>query len=117
MAVHSRPAAFDGPDGLPYSVDILTDDTANATSRYGAYLIFLKWRRMGEAGIDAHLETDFLAFGETPEAARAAIGAMPLHAVKAKLDELVKSRGGSGDRKWWDAMRADGDAGSEAPGE
>ena len=107
MAVHARPAAFDGPDGLPYSVDILTDDTGNDAGRFGAYLIFLQWRRMGEAGIDAHLETDFLAFGETPEAARAAIGAMSLHDVKAKLDELVRARGGAGERKWFDAMRAD----------
>ena len=112
MAVHARPAAFDGPDGLPYSVDILTDDTGSGAQRFGAYLIFLKWRRMGEPGIDAHLETDFLAFGDTPEAARAAIGAMPLHDVKAKLDELVKAHGESGDRKWWDVARAeDGESG------
>jgi hypothetical protein len=107
MAVHARPAAFNGPDGLPYSVDILTDDTGSDGTRFGAYLIFLKWRRMGEAGIDAHLETDFLAFGGTPEAARAAIGAMALHDVKAKLDALVRARGGAGERKWWDAMRGD----------
>ena len=116
MAVHARPAAFDGPDGMPYSVDILTDDTGRDGTRFGAYLIFLKWRRMGEAGIDAHIETDFLAFGDSPEAARAAIGQMPLHEVKATLDELVRARGGAAGPKWWDAMRADdaGDAGPDA---
>ena len=107
MAVHARPAAFDGPDGMPYSVDILTDDTGSDGIRFGAYLIFLKWRRMGEAGIDAHLESDFLAFGDSPEAARAAIGQMTLREVKAKLDELVRARGGADGPRWWDAMRAD----------
>lgn len=108
MAVHARPAAFDGPDGLPYSVDIGTDETGDAAQPFGAYLLFLRWRRMGEPGIDTHLETPFLAFGATVEAARSAIGAMSLHEVKAQLDALVQKQGTDSGRKWWDAMRDEG---------
>jgi hypothetical protein len=115
MAVHARPAAFDGPNGLPYSVDVLTDETGDARRPYGAYLLFLQWRRMGEPGIDTHLESDFLAYGDSADAARAAIGAMTLYQVKAALDELVRARGGvAHERKWYDAMRDERD---EANGE
>jgi hypothetical protein len=108
MAVHARPAAFDGPDGLPYSVDIMVDETGDRSQPFGAYLLFLRWRRMGEPGIDAHLETSFLAYGTTAEVARTSIGAMPLHDVKAHLDALVTKEGGDTGRKWWDAMRDEG---------
>jgi hypothetical protein len=107
MAVHARPAAFDGPDGLPYSVAIMVDETSDAPGPFGAYLLFLQWRRIGEPGIDAHLETDYLAHGATAGAARDEIGALSLHTVKAHLDALVNARR-SGTRKWWDAMREDG---------
>ena len=108
MAVHARPAAFDGPDGLPYSVAIMVDDTGDPAKGFGAYLLFLQWRRIGEPGVDTHIETDYLAFGGTADAARAQIGALSLHAVKERLDELVNARRTSG-RKWWDAMREEGE--------
>ena len=106
MAVHARPAAFDGPDGLPYSVAIMVDDTGTPEKGFGAYLLFLQWRRIGEPGVDAHVETDYVAFGETMEAAREQLGAMSLHDVKNHLDTLINARRTSG-RKWWDAMRDD----------
>ena len=104
MAVHARPAAFDGPDGLPYSVAIMVDDTGDASKGFGAYLLFLQWRRIGEPGVDAHLETDYIAFGETADVARAQVGALSLYAVKERLNDLVNARRSTG-RKWWDAMR------------
>lgn len=106
MAVHARPAAFDGPDGLPYSVEIMVDETDDAQGRFGAYLMFLQWRRIGEPGVDSHVETPYLAFASTRDEARAKLGAFTLHAVKAELDTLVNARR-SGTRKWWDAMRDD----------
>jgi hypothetical protein len=106
MAVHARPAAFDGPDGLPYSVAIMVDDTGDPAKGFGAYLLFLQWRRIGEPGVDTHLETDYLAFGFTQDAARDQVSALSLHAVKEHLDSLVNARHTSG-RKWWDAMRED----------
>jgi hypothetical protein len=107
MAVHARPAAFDGPDGLPYSAEIMTDAVSITPPRHGAYVMFMQWRRMGEPGIEAHLETDFLAFAGTADEARAAVGRLSLHEVKAHLDRLVRERGGGTGRPWYDAMRDD----------
>ncbi|HYV96605.1 MAG TPA: hypothetical protein VE967_04025 [Gemmatimonadaceae bacterium] len=105
MAVHARPAAFDGPDGLPYSVEIMVDETRNAERPFGAYLMFLQWRRVGPAGVDTHVETDYLVFADTAAAARAELGRMSLHDVKDHLDALVRERKGDGGRRWYDAMR------------
>jgi hypothetical protein len=105
-AVHARPAAFEGSDGMSYSVEIVVDETDIVGRPYGAYFLFLRWRRMGTQGIEGHLETDYLAYGATEDAARAAIGAMTLTAVKQLIDELIREQSASKPtRKWWDAMR------------
>src|SRR5688500_7766439 len=78
MAVHARPAAFDGADGHSYSVEIATDATGDAARPYGAFFLFLRWRRIGASGVEGHLESDFLASGETAAAAREQIGRMLL---------------------------------------
>jgi len=105
-AAHDRPAAFEGSDGMSYSVEIVVDETGIVGRPFGAYFMFLRWRRMGTQGIEGHLETDYLAYGETQDAARAAIGAMTLNAVKQLLDELIREQAASRPtRKWWDAMR------------
>jgi hypothetical protein len=105
-AVHGRPAAFEGSDGMSYSVEIVVDETDIVGRPCGAYFLFLRWRRMGTQGIEGHLETDYLAYGATEEAARAAIGAMTLTAVKQLIDELIREQSASKPtRKWWDAMR------------
>jgi hypothetical protein len=115
MAVHARPAAFDGPDGLPYSVDIVVDETDDAARPFAAFLLFLRWRRMGPSGIDASLESEYVAHGESEAAARDAAGALPLHHVKALLDALVRAAAppgglGASGRKWYEAMRDEGTA-------
>ena len=105
-AVHARPAAFEGSDGMSYSVEIVVDETNIVGRPFGAFFMFLRWRRMGTQGIEGHLETDYLAYGATEDAARAAIGAMRLDAVKQLLDDLVREQAASRPtRKWWDAMR------------
>ena len=110
VAVHDRPAAFEGADGFSYSVEIVAD-RAEPGGRCAAYLLFVQWARIGAASPLGHLETDYLAEGDTEDAARAAVGAMPLSAVKAALDALIAARSGRlPTRRWWDAMRAD-DAG------
>jgi hypothetical protein len=112
MAVHDRPAAFEGSDGFSYSADILTDDSGTPDAPVGAYLLFVRWARVGAAAPEGHLESDFLARAATDAAARAALGAMPLAEVKRTLDALIAARdGGAPHRRWWDAMRAD-DAGA-----
>ena len=108
MAVHSRPAAFEGSDGISYSVEILAEETAGAEGVWGAYLLFLRWARIGEQVVEGHIETDFLAWGSTESEARDRIARMPLSEVKGVLEELLTARRSAGrTRTWWDAMRAD----------
>jgi hypothetical protein len=106
MAVHARPAAFEGADGLSYSVDIMTDETGERDRPWGAYLLFVRWRRIGEQGVSGHLESDYLAHGASEAEARAALERMPLADVKRALDALVRAQqGAKSTRRWWDAMR------------
>jgi hypothetical protein len=92
MAVHARPAAFEGIDGLSYSVDILTDSTGDPVAPWGAYLFFVRWGQ-GEPEVKGHLETGFLVTGQSEPAVRHAIGAMQLATVKATLDGLLRPAG------------------------
>jgi len=89
MAVHARPAAFEGVDGMSYSADILTDTTGDAALPWGAYLFFLRWGR-GEPEAVGHLETEFLVRGHSETAVREAVGRMSLLVVKATLDGLIR---------------------------
>lgn len=108
MAVHDRPAAFEGSDGYSYSVEILTDETGDRSAPVGGYLLFIQWARVGAASPEGHLESDFLARASTEAEARAGVGALALADVKRTLDDLIAARrGGTPARKWWDAMRAD----------
>ncbi|HVA57832.1 MAG TPA: hypothetical protein VNF92_08075 [Gemmatimonadaceae bacterium] len=112
MAVHDRPAAFEGSDGFSYSVEIATDETSDPERPFGAYLLFVQWARIGAASPLGHLETDFLARAESERTARDAAGAIALAEVKRTLDALIAGRAaGAPARRWWDATRAD-DAGS-----
>ena len=112
MGVHARPAAFEGMDGMPYSVDVLVEETGEPGGPFAAYLLFMRWRRIGEPGVEGHVESDFLTRGATPAEARAALERMPLAEVKAILDRSIagRMRGGAPARPWWDAMRDEGDA-------
>jgi hypothetical protein len=110
MAVHDRPAAFEGSDGFSYSAEIVTDRTDNRERPYAAYLLFVRWARIGAQSPEGHLETDYLASGATEAAARSVVGAWTLSAVKGALDDLIAAqRSSPSRRRWWDAMRAEGD--------
>ena len=111
MAVHDRPAAYEGSDGLSYSVEICTDETGERDRPWGAYFLFLRWRRIGEAAVEGHVETDFLAHGMTEAEARARIGGLRLSEVREILEAGLRARRTGGtQRRWWDAMRDEGDA-------
>ena len=93
---------------MSYSVELTADATDDPAKPWGAYLLFLRWRRMGAAGIDSHLETDFIVRGATEAEVLAALGRMPLLLAKASLDTLIRQReGGTPSRRWWDAMQAE----------
>ncbi|GAB1344179.1 hypothetical protein [Gemmatimonas sp.] len=91
MAVHKRPAAFEGVDGFSYSADILTDTTGEGATPWGAYLFFVRWGH-GEPEVQGHLETDFLVKGQSEPVVRHQLGAMHLATVKATLDGLIRTR-------------------------
>lgn len=108
MAVHDRPAAFEGSDGFSYSVEILADEDRSFEERWGGYLFFVKWTRIGASAPEGHLESDVQARGATESEARERVGAMSLNQVKQVLDQLIAvSPTGTPRRKWWDAMRDD----------
>ena len=110
-AVHGRPAAFEGPDGLSYSVEIVTAATGHAERPFGAYLLFVQWARIGAATPSGHVETDFLAEADTEEDARAVVATLGLAEVRSALYAAVAEReNGTPSRRWWDAMRDEGDA-------
>lgn len=92
-AVHARPPALDAPDGFPYSIarmaDLLVDDPRGT---YGAYLMFLRWRRIGEEGVEGHVESDYLEFGASRDAALAQLGDWPIARAQALLHDLLAPR-------------------------
>jgi hypothetical protein len=108
MAVHARPAAFEGSDGASYSVEIVTDASGDKTRPFAAYLLFVRWRQ-GDPVASGHLETEFLAFADTEDDARKLVGALMLNEVKTLLDDLIKSKRAE-QLPWWDAMHQEGSA-------
>ena len=106
MAVHARPAAFEGADGRSYTVAIETDETGERTRPIGGYLLFVRWG--GEQPeVTGHIETPFVAWGSTIEEVTQALGALSLHEVKRQLDQLITATAPFS-RPWWDAMRDEG---------
>lgn len=106
MAVHDRPAAFEGSDGFSYSVEILAERTADERSRWAAFFLFVRWARIGAQSPDGHVESDYVSHGTTEAEARDHIGALPLSDVKVLLDSLIApSAPAPNTRRWFDAMR------------
>jgi hypothetical protein len=107
-AAHGRPAAFEGTDGFSYSVEIVAAPTGDAERPWGAYLLFVRWSRVGASSPEGHLESDFLAEADTEADARAVVGALSLGQVRGVLHALIAERAaGAPTRRWWDAMRDD----------
>ena len=94
-AVHARPAAFEGPDGFSYSVEILADADAGG---FAAFFLFVRWKKFGAQGVADHLESGFLARGASRDDAKRALGLMRVEEVQRTLDALIEQRDASGDR-------------------
>ena len=110
-AVHDRPAAFEGSDGFSYSVELMTEETGDRTSPWAGFILFIKWARLGAQTPEGHLESEYLVHAASEGDARRSLGRMPLDAVKALLDRLIAERAGAApSRRWWDAMRDEGQA-------
>jgi hypothetical protein len=106
MAVHDRPAAFEGSDGESYSVEIVADSSGERNRPFAAYLLFVRWRQ-GDPVASGHLETEFIAYGNTEDEVRALVGALSLNEVKSRLDALIRAKS-LGALPWWDVMRNEG---------
>jgi hypothetical protein len=109
MAVHDRPAAFEGSDGFSYSVEILVERDESERPPWAAFFLFVKWARIGAQSPEGHLESDYLARGTTEAEARERIGARSLTDVKSLLDTLISARTATTTRRWFDAMRDESD--------
>ena len=108
-AVHGRPAAFEGPDGFSYSVELVTEETGDADAPWGGFILFVKWPRQGSQTPEGHLESEYLVQSDAEEDARGQLGEFSLLAVKTLLDRLIAERAPSASpRAWWDAMRDEG---------
>lgn len=102
MAVHARPAAFEGSDGAAYSAEIVTDPAPESGEGVVAgYLLFVRWRA-GDPVASGHIETDYLATGAEADVLRE-LGALTLQDVRSLLDARLAQRFAG--RPWWEAMR------------
>lgn len=108
MAVHARPAAFEGSDGFSYSVEVESDETGDPNEPWGGYLLFVRWSP-GDPSPTGHLETSFLARGHSDREVRSRVGAMSLDDVKRALDALIEGAAPPAppSRPWWEAMGGD----------
>ena len=64
---------------------------ASPERAYAAFLVFLRWAATG-AGIMEHTESGDVAFGDTPETARAHALELTLYEVKAELDAAIERK-------------------------
>ena len=114
MAVHARPAAFEGADGASYSVAIETDETDDPAAPWGAFLLFVRWTS-GEPRVSGHLESEFLARGASEAEVRESVGGLPLGRVREILDMLIHAHAPAPERPWWEVMRDEDDDRGAAP--
>lgn len=87
--MHARPPAFGAADGRAYSVSTFVAEEPAGSGRYGAALLFVAWAGGAEQPV-GHLETEYLAFGRTPDEAVTPLLALSLHEVKAQLDRCIE---------------------------
>jgi hypothetical protein len=106
MAVHERPAAFEGADGFSYSVEILAQHEPDQAPPWSSFFLFVKWARVGAQSPEGHLESDYVAHAATEAEAIALAGALSLSETRKILDALIaRSAGGRPTRRWFDVMR------------
>jgi len=88
--VHERPPAFEGSDGLPYTVSIEIETVKDLIFPYVAYLVFPQWASSG-LGIIGHLQTPILYKEKTREQAVLATSSLKLSEIKSLLEEAISS--------------------------
>lgn len=89
LSHHSRPPAFEGSDGHPYTVSPEVEKTPNLAAPFSGYLVFPRWAETG-VGIVGHLETPILLEESSREAAEKALGRLTLFEVHALLEAAIR---------------------------
>lgn len=88
---HDRVPAFEGTDGMPYTVDIDVEASDDPARPFAAFFVFIRWAETG-AGIMDHVESFDVAHGLTEDLARAAALDLSLYEVKDELDQAIGRR-------------------------
>ena len=88
FAVHSRPPAYEGTDGHPYTVSMEIQQTGNLRAPFSGYLVFPRWALTG-VGIVGHVETATLVEAKTTEEADEQLKALSLPRVQELLEEAI----------------------------
>lgn len=87
--VHSRPPAYEGPDGHPYTVSLEVEKTSNLRAPYAGFLVFPRWAETG-VGIVGHLETPTLCERGSTEEAMDELGKLTLVEVQHLLVDAIR---------------------------
>lgn len=91
---------------MSYSAEVVTSLTGDVDGRWGAFLFFVQWSRVGATSPVAHLESDYLGQADTEADARALVEALSLAQARSVLHALIAARDDRNPaRRWWDAMR------------
>ena len=93
MAVHDRPAAFEGTDGFSYSVEIMADPPETDAEPWHAFFLFVKWARLGAQTPEGHVESDYLADGSS-ESASGVLGRYAPVVIGLLVSEVLVVFGG-----------------------
>ena len=74
-------------------------------------------REVVERGAEGqrHLESDFLARGESEAEVRKRVGDLPLARVREILEMLIREHAPRTERPWWEVMRDENDDDGDAP--
>ncbi|MDZ7781024.1 MAG: hypothetical protein U5R14_13975 [Gemmatimonadota bacterium] len=88
---HDRPPAFEGSDGLPYTVSIEIERTGDLRLPYCGYLVFPRWAETG-VGIIGHVETETLSEGRSEGDVRTTLDALTLYDVQDLLERAIAAR-------------------------
>jgi hypothetical protein len=94
---------------MSYSLEILSDSTGDPTRPFGAYLLFVRWSRMGAQLVEGHLESEFLAYGNSGPEAEFELTALSLTDAQRHLDAQLRARDGASGRRWLNVTEDESD--------
>lgn len=87
--VHTRPPAFEGLDGLPYTVSIEVEQTGDLLKPFAGYLVFPRWAETG-LGIIGHVQTEVLWESRGSDEIREHANALSLLEVQRLLNASIQ---------------------------